>query len=71
MRTPCACTEVALHQWEHMGFCSNRKQRKSPGFGWNIEAIDNFDQLKAKMRNNYQSNVTAAIPYTVICMWGW
>lgn len=41
-----------------------------PWIWWNIETIDNFDQLKAKMMNNYQSNATAAIPYTVICMWG-
>lgn len=34
-----------------------------------VEYRNNFDQLKAKLRNNCQSNATAAIPYTVICMW--
>lgn len=46
-----------------------RKLRICPGFGWNAETIDNFYQLKAKIRNNYQSSATVAIPYTVICMW--
>lgn len=45
-----------------------RKLRISPEFGWNTETRDNFDQLKAKMRNNYQSNATASIPCTVVCM---
>lgn len=50
-------------------FSLTLKLRISPGFGWNTETIGSFDQLKAKMGNNHQSNATAAIPYTVICTW--
>lgn len=49
-----------------VGSCSDLGNIISPGFGWNTETIDSFDQLKAKMRNNYQSNATASIPYTGI-----
>lgn len=78
----CACSEFMLHEGSmclsksgsgaaeaHGILLWLRKRRISPGLGWNTETIDDFDQLKAKMRNNSQSKATAAIPYTVICMW--
>lgn len=49
-----------------VGSCFDPGNIISPGFGWNAETIDSFDQLKAKRRNNYQSNATASILYTVI-----